>query len=116
MPAQRPRLTTPGPLLQGSGELHIVGPHEVVSVPDPLGAMQRLLRLADGSRTRAEIYAALTIAYPQLSEQDFDETLSELEDAGVLEEGTPRNFPVSAPVPRRGVHGRSLFRGPSRTL
>jgi hypothetical protein len=116
MPSQRPRLTTPGPLLQGSGELHIVGPHEVVTVPDPLGAMQRLLRLADGSRTSAEIYAALTIAYPQLSEQDFAQTLSELEEAGVLEEGAPRNFPVRAPAPRRDVHARSLFRGAAPTL
>lgn len=116
MPAQRPRLTTPGPLLQGSGELHIVGTHEVLTVSDPHGAMQRLLRLADGSRTPAEIYAALAIAYPQLSRLDLDDTLSELEDAGVLEEGAPRNFRLSAPVTRREVHGRSLFRGPARTL
>jgi hypothetical protein len=116
MPAQRPRLTTPGPLLQGSGELHIVGPREVVTVPDPAGAMQRLLRLADGSRTRAEIYAGLTIAYPRLGEQDFEDTLTELEDAGVLEEGAPGSFPVSASVTRHDVHGRLLFRGPARTV
>lgn len=116
MPAQRPRLTTPGPLLQGSGELHIVGTHEVVTIPDPLGAMQRLLRVADGSRTRDEIFALLTIAYPQLSRQDFEDTLCELEDAGVLEEGAPRTFPVSASTIRRDIHGGSLFRGPARTL
>ena len=116
MPAQRPRLTTPGPLLQGSGELHIVGTHEILTVPDPLGAMQRLLRLADGSRTPAEIYASLAIAYPQLGEQDFEDTLRELEDAGVLEEGAPRKFRVTESIARRDVHERSWFRGPTRTL
>lgn len=117
MPAQRPRLTTPGPLLQGSGELHIVGAHEILTVADPHGAMQRLLRLADGSRTPAEIYAALAIAYPQLSEQDFAATLSELEDAGVLEDGAPpRDFRLSTSSPRRDLYQRTLLRGPARTL
>ena len=114
MPAQRPRLTTAGPLLQGSGELHIVGRHEVVSVPDPIGAMQRLLRLADGSRTRAEIFAALAIAYPQLGERDFDAALCELEEAGVLEEGAARGSRMQAPPGRRDAHARSLFGGSAR--
>ena len=116
MPAQRPRLTTPGPLLQGSGELHIVGPREVLTVPDPAGAMQRLLLLADGTRAPAEIYAALVIAYPQLGEQDFDDTMRELEDAGVLEDTAPRGPRVNGSIPRRDVQGQSLFRGPARAL
>jgi len=116
MPAQRPRLTTPGPLLQGNGELHIVGAHEVLTLCDPTGAMQRLLRLADGSRTRAEIFAALTIGFPQLGEQDFEDVLSELEVAGILEEGAPRTPRLQGPIARRDAHVRSLFRGPARAL
>lgn len=115
MPAQRPRLTTPGPLLQGNGLLHIVGTHEVVTVPDPAGTMQRLLRLADGSRTRDEILDALTIGFPQVGE-DFEDVLHELEATGVLEEGAPRSIRPPGPITRRDPHVRSLFRGPARAL
>jgi hypothetical protein len=116
MPAQRPRLTTRGPLLQGSGELHIVGTHDVVSVPDPIGAMQRLLRLADGSRTRSEIFATLAIAYPALAEDDFEQAVCELEDAGVLEEGAPRSPRVQRPTARRDGRLPSLFARSVRAL
>lgn len=116
MPAQRPRLTTPGPLLQGNGELHIVGVHEVLTVADPLGAMQRLLRLANGSRSPDEIYRALETDFPQLDERDFDAALRELESRGVLEDDAPRAGRIlPGPVSRRDAHTRSLF-GTARVI
>lgn len=117
MPAQRPRLTTPGPLLRGNGELHIVGMHEVLTVADPVGAMQRLLRLATGSRSRADIFRELTIDFPQLREEDFDEALRDLQSAGVLEDGAPRDSRILVgPITRRDAHTRSLFGGPARIV
>jgi hypothetical protein len=88
--AQRPRLAIGGPLLRGSGELHIIGRDEVLTLSDPDGAVHALLALADGSRSRSEIFAALAIAHPLLGEQDVDETLRELEDAGLIEDCMPR--------------------------
>jgi molybdopterin-synthase adenylyltransferase len=116
MPAQRPRLTMTGPLLRGSGELHIVGSREVLTIPDPDGAMQRLLRLADGSRSRAELVAALAIDHPLLGEQDVEDALVELEAAGLVEDAAPRGRILSSRVSRRDVHERSLFGGPARAL
>lgn len=90
MPAQLPRLTIVGPLLRGSGELHIVGQREVMTISDPDGVVHRLLGLADGSRDRSEICAALTIDYPLLGQREVDEALLELEEAGLVEDSMPR--------------------------
>jgi hypothetical protein len=87
--AQQPRLTIAGPMLRGSGELHIVGREQVLTLSDPDGAMHALLGLADGSRSRSEIVAALAIGHPLVGEQDVDETLRELERAGVIEDCGP---------------------------
>ena len=87
--AQRPRLTIAGPMLRGSGELHIVGRDEVLTLSDPDGVVHALLGLADGSRSRSEIIAALAIDHPLLDEDDVDETLRELEQAGLIEDCMP---------------------------
>lgn len=113
MPAQRPRLTMAGPLLRGSGELHIVGSHDVTTIPDPDGAVHRLLALADGSRTRAEIFAALASDFPQLAEHDVDHALAELESIGVLEDAAPRGRILGSRGSRRDGHERALL--PTRT-
>ncbi len=88
--ARRPRLAIAGPLLHGSGELHIVGRSEVLTISDPDGAVHRLLGLADGSRSQAEIFAALAVHHPLLAEQEVHEALRELERAGVIEDCMPR--------------------------
>ena len=88
--AQRPRLAISGPMLRGSGELHIVGRREVLTISDPEGAMRRLLELADGSRTRAEIVGATALEHPRLGEFALDEALGELERAGLIEDAMPR--------------------------
>ncbi len=77
-------------MLRGGGELHIVGRHEVLTVSDPDGAIHRLLELCDGSRSRAEVAAALALSYPLLSERELDETLRELEQTGLIEDSMPR--------------------------
>ncbi|MBA3748279.1 MAG: hypothetical protein H0W96_12435 [Solirubrobacterales bacterium] len=105
MPAQRPRLTIMGPLLRGSGELHIVGSNEVLTVADPDGTVHSLLALADGSRTRSEIYAELTVNYPLLGEQDVEAALCELEDLGLLEDCIGRGG---------SGRGRQMWRGPEQ--
>jgi hypothetical protein len=88
--ARLPRLAMNGPLLRGSGELHIVGPREVVTIADRDGVVHRLLALADGSRSPQEIFAALATNHPLLGEQEVLEALSELEDAGLIEDCMPR--------------------------
>lgn len=113
MPAQRPRLTIMGPLLRGSGQLHIVGSDEVLTIADPDGTVHGLLALADGSRTRSEIHAALTVNYPLLGEDEVDAALSELEDLGLLEDcigrgGLGRGL--------GGGRGRQTWRGPEQVV
>lgn len=101
--AQRPRLAIAGPLLHGSGELHIVGRSEVLTISDPDGMVRRLLGLADGSRTRAEVVAALAIDYPLAGEQEVHEALRELEAAGVIEDCMPRARDAGCNVRSWGV-------------
>jgi hypothetical protein len=88
--ARQPRLTATGPLLQGGGELHIVGRDDVTSLADPDGALHRLVTLADGSRSTSELCSALRTEYPQLDEQDVVQAVSELSSAGLLEDCAPR--------------------------
>ncbi|HEV7805622.1 MAG TPA: hypothetical protein VGO80_07390 [Solirubrobacteraceae bacterium] len=109
MPAQRPRLTIAGPLLRGSGELHIVGQQEVMTISDPDGAVHRLLGLADGSRDRSEILAELSIDYPLLGQQEVDEALLELEEAGLIEDYMPRGRIGPSRQPWAGGYERTVL-------
>jgi hypothetical protein len=101
MPALRPRLTIAGPLLHGSGELHIVGRHDVTTIHDPDGAVHRLLALADGSRSRAEIFSAMAHDFPRLAEHDVDDAVDELESIGLLQDAAPRGRILGGTTPRR---------------
>lgn len=106
MPAQHPRLTITGPLLRGSGDLHIVGrDDDVVTIADPLGAMQRLLGLADGSRSRDEIALALTGEFAGLGEREVHDALDELERGGLIEDRPP---PAAILAGHASWHGRRL--------
>jgi hypothetical protein len=116
MPALRPRLTMAGPLLHGSGELHIVGRHDVVTIADPEGAVHRLLGLADGSRTLGEIFTAMAPDFPQVGEHDVDDAVDELEAMGLLQDAAPRGRILSSRMSRRDPPARSLFAAPSRAL
>ena len=106
-PAARLRLTIPGPRLRGGGELHIVGRDEVVTIPDPDGVMQRLLSLADGSRTGPELFAALAGDFPQLAERELRDAVAELVAVGLLEDVAHYGRIRSSGLPRRGGHGRA---------
>jgi hypothetical protein len=101
-----------GPLLRGGGELHIVGRHEVMTIHDPDGAVHRLLGLADGSRTRAEIFAALAADFPQLRAGDVDDAVSELEAMGLVQDAAPRGRILAGSISRRDAHERPLSAGP----
>jgi hypothetical protein len=101
-----------GPLLRGNGELHIVGRHDVMTIHDPDGAVHRLLGLADGSRTRAEIFAAITRDFPHIGEHDVDDAVDELESMGLLQDAAPRGRILGSRPSRRAGHERSLFAGP----
>lgn len=96
----------PGPRLRGCGELHIVGRDEVVTLLDPDGVMHSLLSLADGSRTTAELLAALAGEFPQVAERDIREAVAELVAAGLLEDAAQHGRIRSSGLPRRGAHGR----------
>lgn len=88
--APRPRMTIAAPLLRGSGELHIVGSDDVVTLEDPDGAVHRLVELADGSRSTSELFSALARDHPRLRYDDVVEALAELEAVGLLETRVPR--------------------------
>jgi hypothetical protein len=103
--APQPRRTTSGPLLYGGGELHIVGSDDVTSIPDPDGALHRLVVLADGSRNTTELFSALVTDYPQLVEQDVVHAVCQLASAGVFEDCAPRR-PSLAAAARRDVPRR----------
>ena len=102
MSALRPRLTMTGPMLRGSGELHIVGLRDVVTIHDPDGAVHALLGLADGTRARAEISAALATDFPQFSAQDVDDAVGELEAMGLLRDAAPQVRRCARPALRSG--------------
>lgn len=90
MSLRHPRMTIAGPLLRGSGELHVVGRHEVMTVPDPDGLVHNLLGLADGSRSTAEIHDALAIHFPRLGAAELEHLVAELASIGLLEDCAPR--------------------------
>lgn len=107
MPALRPRLTVAGPLLRGGGELHIVGRHEIFTIHDPEGAVHLLLSLADGSRTRADIFTAMSAEHGRLSQRDIDEAVGELEAMGLVQDATPRGRILASRI--SGPRGRGLL-------
>jgi hypothetical protein len=82
--AGNPRMKSTAALLRGGGELHIVGRHAVHTLTDPDGALQRLVELADGSRSTDELFGALAAEYPRLGEQDVADVVDELQTAGVF--------------------------------
>ena len=84
-PPFQPRRAMTGPLLHGSGRLHIVDTYDVTSISDPDGALHRLVALADGSRTMNELRAALLSDYPQLDDDDVAEAVARLASTGILE-------------------------------
>jgi hypothetical protein len=89
--APRPRLKTSAPLLRGGGELHIVGSHDITSIPDPDGAIHRLVELADGSRSTPELVIDLQSDYPQIGEQDVVDAVFQLESVGLFVDCAPRH-------------------------
>jgi hypothetical protein len=80
----RPRVKTKCPLLRGGGELHIVGSHDITSLPDPDGAIHRLFELADGSRSTTELYSELRASYPRLAEHDIADAVFQLVSVGLF--------------------------------
>ena len=94
-PAPRPRLKTAAPLLRGGGLLHIVGSRSVHTIADPDGAIRRLVELADGSRSMAELCAALRAEYPRIGETEVADAVRELECAGVFESPIPGRRPYA---------------------
>jgi hypothetical protein len=80
----RPRVKTKCPLLRGGGELHIVGRHDITSIPDPDGAIHRLFELADGTRSTTELYSELRASYPRLAEHDIAEAVFQLVSVGLF--------------------------------
>ncbi len=115
MPVQQPRLAIAGPMLRGSGELHIVGRRDVTTIGDPDGFVHRLLGLADGSRSVATIWAALSAGFPDLDEHAVQDTVEALVERGVLEDGAPVARFLAASSPRHG-HEPVLFGGPMRVF
>ena len=94
-PAPRPRMKTAAPLLRGGGLLHIVGRRSVHTIADPDGAIHRLVELADGSRSIAELCASLRAEHPRIGETEVVDAVRELESAGVFESWIPGRRPFA---------------------
>jgi hypothetical protein len=109
-PTRRPRSKTAAPLLRGSGELHVVGRHDVTTIPDPDGVVHRLFELADGSRSTAELYRALAVEHPRLAEQDVVAMVADLESAGLFEySAAPRRIAGDSIRGERTRHAASAY-------
>ena len=80
-----PRMKMATALLRGGGELHLVGRAEITTIADPLGAVQRLVTLADGTRSVDRLTARVLADFPQLDADDVEAALDRLQDAGLLE-------------------------------
>jgi len=89
-------MRTPAALLRGGGELHIVENDAVTSVPDPDGAIHRLVSLADGTRSSAELFSALALDYPNIDEQDVQDAIDRLQTAGIFDDPWPGRVSFSA--------------------
>ncbi len=94
-PAPRPRMKFTAPLLRGDGLLHIVGSGSVHTIADPDGAIQRLVQLADGSRSVSELFGVLHPDYPQIDEPQIAAAVRELESAGVFENWASGVYPAA---------------------
>lgn len=101
--APRPRMLITAPLLRSDGELHIVGHQDVLTLDDPDGAIQRLVELADGSRSTNELFLMLAPDHPQLGHQDVVDAVAQLEAAGLLETCAPRRRILGAADRRRAA-------------
>jgi molybdopterin-synthase adenylyltransferase len=87
----RPRLKTLN-CLSGPGSLLVsLDPRTRVELADPDGQVLQLLRLLrEGTRTRQELHAALSVSWPDLALDDVDEAVRNLDALGWLEDaGAP---------------------------
>jgi hypothetical protein len=98
-----PRMLITAPLLRSDGVLHIVGHQDVTTLDDPDGAVQRLVELADGSRSTNELFLMLAPDHPRLGHEDVVAAVAELEDAGLLEICAPRRRILGAADRRRAA-------------
>jgi molybdopterin/thiamine biosynthesis adenylyltransferase len=115
----QPQLKSITPILPGEDELHLGGCGEVTSIADPDGAVRRLLGLADGTRSEAQIAAALRAEHPHLGDADIAQALRDLDAAGFLEDGAPARAelldPYSAERWRRNLAFFEAFSDLSRS-
>jgi hypothetical protein len=99
-----------GPQLRGSGQLHIVGRDDVMTISDPDGAVHRLLGLTDGSHTKAQIVSVLASEFPLLGEHDVEHVLCELQTIGLLEDCSPlEEHTLASPTWLSEHHQRTLL-------
>ena len=66
-------------------------PASITSIPDPDGAIHRLVELADGSRSTPELVSDLQSDYPQIGEQDVVDAVFQLESVGLFVDCAPRH-------------------------
>jgi molybdopterin/thiamine biosynthesis adenylyltransferase len=84
--AIRPKVKSTAPVFTLDHTVYVGGCGVVTTIADPDGSVHRLLQLADGSRTPAEIHGILAADYPNVTASEVMDAIADLDAAGFLED------------------------------
>ncbi|HET9877537.1 MAG TPA: ThiF family adenylyltransferase [Mycobacterium sp.] len=79
-----PQLKHSNPPFPGDGVVYIGGYGEATEIPDPDGAILRLIELLDGSHTVEQVHAELAVRYPHVTLDEVRTAVAQFDEAGFL--------------------------------
>lgn len=79
-----PAMKHMNPVFESGDTLYIGGFGEATEIPDPGGAIRRLVALADGTRTVEAIHRDLSADHPEVTLDDVRAAIEQFDDAGFL--------------------------------
>lgn len=82
----RPRTKAIFPRFRLGQTLHVQQCGQTLDIDDPLGRVERLLGLMDGTRTTGEVITALTGEYPDTATADAQEAIAEFDELRLIED------------------------------
>jgi molybdopterin/thiamine biosynthesis adenylyltransferase len=108
----RPKIKANKPYYPLNGKIYVHGCGTVTAIADPNGVILRLFKLADGSRTCAEINEAMSVDFPTISLAEIADWVSQLDKAGFVENGSHTAEGVLDPYTvERWTRNLSFFEG-----
>ncbi|MGW5055631.1 HesA/MoeB/ThiF family protein [Actinokineospora sp. NPDC004072] len=75
------------PAFPSDGVLYIGGYGQVAEIPDENGAIHRLCRLLDGTRTIEQVHRELAEDYPEITAAEVETAVAQFDEAGFLLNG-----------------------------